>query len=480
MQRYRFSRIRRALVTAVVLAMLLAISLVSAVAEGISPPTPVTPTSWTAAVNASTGSQTDPHISGSIVAYTDATIASIRYQDLSIGPVSDTVIPHPDGASDCLPDVSGGTIVFTRVYAGAQTILAYDIATQTVTELAPMEGALRRQAAIGGRTVAAEDRVYSSGTGATSEITLFDVDDPAWSFRLTNDTTDDLLPAVSSDGAALAWLKCTFDGCDVWTATRNSAGDRVQTQLTASPGNESHPDTNGTVAVYASNATANAAGDENIHWQPVGGGSEMWLDLPGRQRNPNISGNLIAFESATEPGVYDVFVYDLSTEVLYRLTDTAVSEALSDVALESNGVVRVVWAQLMAGSTSDYNVYGLHFTPQVEAAHSVTPLFDQLRSYKLGSVVPIRLQVFDANGNNISSPDLVLTVTGLVQTGSEASPLLADDAGNSNPDNAFRYSAELEGYAYNLSTKGLSVGSWELQFKVGDDSRIYGVTFSLK
>jgi hypothetical protein len=98
----------------------------------------------------------------------------------------------------------------------------------------------------------------------------------------------------------------------------------------------------------------------------------------------------------------------------------------------------------------------------------------------VGSVFPIRLQLLDAQSNNISSPSLVLTVTGLVQKDGSAVSAVVDDAGNANPDSAFRYDETLGGYAYNLSTKGMATGTWELQFTVSGDSTTYRIGFDLR
>ena len=112
--------------------------------------------------------------------------------------------------------------------------------------------------------------------------------------------------------------------------------------------------------------------------------------------------------------------------------------------------------------------------------YTVQPLFNQSRAHKAGSVVPIRLQLLDASGMNVSSPSLVLTATGLAQQDSTANPLVVEDAGNANPDSAFRYDATLQGYAFNLSTKNLAPGTWELRFRVAGGTREYAVTFDVR
>ena len=62
-------------------------------------------------------------------------------------------------------------------------------------------------------------------------------------------------------------------------------------------------------------------------------------------------------------------------------------------------------------------------------------------------------------------------------TGSAA---LAEDPGNANPDSNFRYDESSGQYIFNLSTKNLSVGTWQLDVIVTGDPTTYNVTFDLR
>lgn len=44
----------------------------------------------------------------------------------------------------------------------------------------------------------------------------------------------------------------------------------------------------------------------------------------------------------------------------------------------------------------------------------------------------------------------------------------------------FRYDTSLSGYIFNLSTKGISTGTYNLNFTVGSDPSIRSVTFAVK
>jgi hypothetical protein len=115
----------------------------------------------------------------------------------------------------------------------------------------------------------------------------------------------------------------------------------------------------------------------------------------------------------------------------------------------------------------------------VTVRYGVCSLFDQSKAVKAGAVKPIRVQLCDAAGTNLSEPGLVLHTVGLVHRDGTPSAQV-EDAGQANPDFGFRYLANLPGYSFNLDTDGLSGGTWELQFTVNGGSIVYSVAFDVK
>jgi hypothetical protein len=119
---------------------------------------------------------------------------------------------------------------------------------------------------------------------------------------------------------------------------------------------------------------------------------------------------------------------------------------------------------------------GASFT--VTVVYGVCPQFDQTKAVRAGAVKPVRVELCDAVGTNLSAPDLVLNAVGLRRLDGTASAVV-EDAGQANsPDANFRYDAG--SYVFNLDTAGLSRGTWELQFTVAGGSRVYGVTFDVR
>ena len=319
-------------------------------------------------VNNGPGDQTDPHVSGPLVAYTNEVRGSseIRYHDLVTS--QDAAIPN-GGAFDFVSDVSGGTVVFTRVGANS-AIFTFEVGSGAApVELAPEEGSSRRAAVIGGRTVAWQDFGFTGNT-LQPEIAAFNLDTGTLT-RLTEDALQDRTPAVAPDGKTVVWAKCNAQGlgCDVWEARWTGAGFTTQA-LTGAEGEESQPDTNGEVVVYASTRTVEGVTDRDIYWKPVGGGPEQRLALPGMDANPSISGSLVAFERRVpEKGDFDIALYDLKSQTLYVLTSGPENENLNDLSMSADGTVRVVWT---APGNGDFNVHS--FTFQVETEPPCRPI----------------------------------------------------------------------------------------------------------
>jgi MYXO-CTERM domain-containing protein len=318
----------------------------------------------TTAVNAGPGAQTDPHVDGNLVAYTSQIAGGleIRYFDFSTG--TDAAIPTSALKMDFLADVSGGVIVFTRgpLELSSSSIWAFDTSTAgPAYELAPLPGCSRRNPAIGGTTVAWQDLSDSTSTVVRSEIVAYDLLSGV-SQQLTDDLQFDANPAVSPDGNVIVWEKCatSVSPCDIWQAARTGGAWGPPVQATSTSDGEAHPATDGALVAYGVNPAGGATGPD-IAWRPVAGGAEIVLALPGEQQRPTTSGDVVVFEgrSMTDPTPnWDLYLYDLQTSTLYRLTDTPLlDETLSDVSV-SGTQARVVWSVIEVG---DINVYGLTF-----------------------------------------------------------------------------------------------------------------------
>jgi hypothetical protein len=311
------------------------------------------------AVDASPGDQTDPHVWANTVSYTNEVSGNseIRVYDTRTGATQ--TVPN-GGGLDFLSDVFGSTVYYTHL-ADDSAIWQYDTGNGTSEEVAPTANANRRESRAGDGLVAWQDFGYTNDV-TTPEISILErvlATTPYWQLvRLTNDALLDKDPAVSPNGSTVAWTKCRTDGtgCAIWSAQLGSTGWDSQALTDPAAGEAQLPDTDGSWVVYS---VVDPSGDEDVYWQPAGGGPAHRLALPGQQTNPNVSEGAITFEqldTSTQVPNYDVYLYDIPTNTLYRLTDTPEDETLNDVSVWLRRTT-VVWTT----SELDDNVYGETF-----------------------------------------------------------------------------------------------------------------------
>lgn len=116
---------------------------------------------------------------------------------------------------------------------------------------------------------------------------------------------------------------------------------------------------------------------------------------------------------------------------------------------------------------------------RVTVTYGVCLLYDPAVGKKAGSTYPIKIRLCDSAGGNLSSPGVTLHAREAKRASADQ-PLLVDDSGNANPDSNFRYDATLDGYVFNLSTKGYLPGTYTLTLTAGSDGVVHIVTFALK
>lgn len=114
--------------------------------------------------------------------------------------------------------------------------------------------------------------------------------------------------------------------------------------------------------------------------------------------------------------------------------------------------------------------------------YGVCALYDQTKAAKSGSIIPVKLQLCNAAGANQSSSSIVVHAIGTRLVSPNAWGAV-EDAGNANPDMDFRFTMfdpSTGGYIFNLQTKGLTTGTYQLSFTVGGDPAIYTVQFQIR
>ena len=114
-------------------------------------------------------------------------------------------------------------------------------------------------------------------------------------------------------------------------------------------------------------------------------------------------------------------------------------------------------------------------------AFEARTLTDLSRAFKAGRTVPIKIQLTDAAGNNLSSADINLEAIRVQRVNADGTTtqVTLQNAGNATTSNLFRYDAVLDGYVFNLSTNGLGVGSYDFFWMAEGDPTEHELSFRL-
>jgi hypothetical protein len=97
--------------------------------------------------------------------------------------------------------------------------------------------------------------------------------------------------------------------------------------------------------------------------------------------------------------------------------------------------------------------------------------------FKTGSTVPVKFRLtMGSAGMLIDARIFAARVSsGIAGTELEATATNAPDGGN-----AFRYDATADQYIFNLGTRGMSEGTWQIRIDLGDGAAPRTVLISLK
>lgn len=110
--------------------------------------------------------------------------------------------------------------------------------------------------------------------------------------------------------------------------------------------------------------------------------------------------------------------------------------------------------------------------------YAVCTLYDTDKAENRGATIPIKLQLCDASGKNVSSPEVTVKALYIKSVSDPNTQISVEDAGNSNPNNIFRYTGG--SYIFNLKTTGLESGVYNLSFTAGSDPTIHIAEFRIK
>ena len=106
-----------------------------------------------------------------------------------------------------------------------------------------------------------------------------------------------------------------------------------------------------------------------------------------------------------------------------------------------------------------------------EVTYAVKLLYDPARSHKSGSTIPIKVQLLDFAGNDVSSPSIAITVSGFSPSPAPGAP----------PSGHFTYMSFTQGpgYQLNVKTTKYPANTYTLSFTAGGDATTHVVQFKV-
>jgi uncharacterized Zn-binding protein involved in type VI secretion len=197
--------------------------------------------------------------------------------------------------------------------------------------------------------------------------------------------------------------------------------------------------------------------------------------------------------------VQQITVGTATTTVVGQLTSNTIVPIGQSVAITLNGVTQSATVATNGGFSSSFATSGLsngtytisysyagnnNFTADsgtgsLIVGYGTKLLFNNTKPVHSPACLPIKLALTDASGTDVSSPNIAVTATSLVDANGNSVTLNAE--GNSNPNNVFRYDASLDGglggYIFNLDTRGLAAGTYTFYYKAGNDPTLHSLTF---
>jgi len=121
-------------------------------------------------------------------------------------------------------------------------------------------------------------------------------------------------------------------------------------------------------------------------------------------------------------------------------------------------------------------------TGTLSVTFNICLLYDPTKAVNSGSVYPLKIQLCDINGSNVSSASTIVHAVGVGLTSTTIFGEV-EAVGNANPDNNFRFDSTLGGsggYIYNLKTTDFSTGTYNLYFNAGNDPVLHTLQFQVK
>ena len=181
----------------------------------------------------------------------------------------------------------------------------------------------------------------------------------------------------------------------------------------------------------------------------------------------------------TTPANGAAYVLNQSITVGYSCVDggSGLSTCTGTIPSGSALVTSSVGSKSFTVNASDNVGNSSNKSVSYSISYNICLLYDPTMAKKSGSTYPIKIQLCDAAGQNVSAPAIIVHAVSVTMKSTSA-PGVLDDSGNANPDLDFRYDSG--GYMFNLKTTGNATGTYNLNFTAGTDPNTHSVPFEIK
>ena len=183
----------------------------------------------------------------------------------------------------------------------------------------------------------------------------------------------------------------------------------------------------------------------------------------------------------------DGVVSSIGTFTLNQLATWSASDTLSGLATEDSGTLNTATVGLHTKTLTATDKAGNTFEKTIvyNVVYNFGGVLQPINSngssiFKAGSTIPVKFQLTNAQGTFVSTANATISVKKVTNTvlGTNYEDVPVNSTPNSG--NTFRYDFSASQYIYNLSTKGLSSGSYMITIDLHDGSEAKMVCFSLK
>jgi hypothetical protein len=104
---------------------------------------------------------------------------------------------------------------------------------------------------------------------------------------------------------------------------------------------------------------------------------------------------------------------------------------------------------------------------------------DEISVFKLGRTIPVKFQLLDANGDFVTDAVANIFLQKFDNGDPDGVPMEGDSTSAASTGSEFRYDFTSNQYIFNLATKPLSTGTWQIRILL-DDGMSYYVKIGLK